>query len=85
MKKTNFIVIFWLLLALIGFVVFAINFYGFFNDISFLLIPTDDKDYYMSTDDALRHLIVAIPMIIVGVTAFIVGIRQGLKYYHQLT
>ncbi|MFV0560936.1 MAG: hypothetical protein ACK5NA_09550, partial [Enterococcus sp.] len=71
MKKTNFIVIFWLLLALISFVIFAINFYNLLTDISFLIIPSNDKEMYMTMGDVQRDLIRVIPMLIVFSVTFV--------------
>lgn len=84
MKKTNFIVIFWLLLALISFVIFAINFYNLLTDISFLIIPSNDKEMYMTMGDVQRDLIRVIPMLIVFSVTFVIGVKQGLKNYHKL-
>lgn len=84
MKKTNFIVVFWLLLALISFVVFVINFSGLWDSISYLIYPSKDYPYEQgSKEDLLRKLIQVIPMIIFTVVTFIVGIRQGLKNFNK--
>ena len=85
MKKTNFIVVFWLLLALISFVVFVINFSGFWDSISYLIIPSKEYVYEgNSKEDLLRKLIQVIPMIVFTVVTFIIGIKQGLKNYNQV-
>lgn len=82
MKKTNFIVIFWLLLSLIAFVVFVINFSSLWNDIAYWVVPS--KDLYMDKTEITRDLIKVIPMIILSIGVFIVGIKQGLKNYNNL-
>ncbi|MFW7432065.1 hypothetical protein [Vagococcus carniphilus] len=85
MKKTNFIVVFWLLLALISFVVFVINFSGFWDSISYLIFPSKEYIYEgNSKEDLLRKLIQVIPMIVFTVVTFIIGIKQGLKNYNQV-
>lgn len=85
MKKTNFIVVFWLLLALISFVVFVMNFSSFWRDISFWIISNDQMSFDgMKKEDALRNLIQVVPMIILSIVVFVVGIKQGMKNYNKI-
>ena len=84
MKKTNFIVIFWLLLALISFVVFVINFSSFWNALSFWVIPTENVEMWgMDKEGVVRTFIKVTPMIILSVATFIIAIKQGMKNYHK--
>lgn len=82
MKKTNFLVIFWLLLALISFVVALINVSSLLNNISYLIIPSSD-DYYMSKENILRGFITSIPMLLLCLTTFFFGLKQGLRLYKE--
>lgn len=81
MKKTNFFVVFWLLLSLISFIVFVISFSSFWNDIAYLVFPSNEQ--YMNEMEIKRDMIKVVPMIILGASVFVVGIKQGLKTYHE--
>ncbi|WP_430599642.1 hypothetical protein [Enterococcus sp. DIV0179] len=80
MKKTNFIVVFWLLLSLIAFIVFVLNFASLWQDIAYWIVPS--KDLYMDKPEIIRDLIKVVPMIILGIVVFVIGIRQELKNYY---
>lgn len=82
MKKTNFLVVFWLLLAIISFVVFLVNFYSFWHAVSYLIFP--DTDGYMDGQQIARNLLTAIPMLLITSGAFYFGLKQGLKIYKGL-
>lgn len=79
MKKTNFLVVFWLLIALISFVIFLFSFKSIFESLSYLLIPS--KDSYWEHDDFLRDLISSVPMLTVTLISFFISLKQGLKTY----
>ncbi|MGX7029977.1 hypothetical protein [Vagococcus zengguangii] len=82
MKKTNFVVIFWLLIALISFVVFLMNFYSLFESVSYVLFPvTDNNTYSPDRNQLFRDLITTIPMLIIVTLSFIISLKQGLKAY----
>ncbi len=83
MKKTNFIVVFWLLLALISFVVFIINFSSLGNNLAYYIFPGKDI-WDKSRDEIIREFIKIIPMIIFTAVTFIIGIKQGLKKYNSV-
>lgn len=61
-EKTNFIVVFWLLLSLIAFIVFVLNFASLWQDIAYWIVPS--KDLYMDKPEIIRDLIKIVPMII---------------------
>ncbi|MGX6980025.1 hypothetical protein ACWN8V_12400 [Vagococcus elongatus] len=82
MKKTNFLVIFWLLLAIISFIVFLVNFYSFWYAISYLIFP--DKEGYMDAQTTARNLMTAVPMLLVTAGTFYLGLKQGLKVYKEI-
>ncbi len=82
MKKTNFVVVFWLLLTLISFVVFLSNFHSFWDSIATLLFPNPDRDF-LSKNDIYRELVTVIPMMIATAAFFYIGLKQGLKIYNQ--
>lgn len=81
MKKTNFVVIFWLILSLVGFILFIYNFSDLWNSIGYLLIP--EEDYYRTDKDLLRDIIQDLPMAILGVTIFFVAFKQGINHYKE--
>ncbi|QIL46208.1 hypothetical protein G7081_03530 [Vagococcus coleopterorum] len=81
MKKTNFIVIFWLVLALIFTIVLLFNLTSIFQSISYLIIPETSNDMYMSADEVKRSLISNIPMAVISIAGMWVGIKSGLKLY----
>lgn len=82
MKKTNFIVIFWLVMALIFTIVLLFNLSTIFESISYLIIPTTDE--YMSAQDVKRSLISSIPMALIAVGGMLTGIKSGLKVYKTI-
>lgn len=85
MKKTNFIVIFWLVLALIFTIVLLFNLSTIFESISYMIIPTTSADSYMSSDDVKRSLISSVPMALIALIGMFTSIRAGLKVYKNLT
>ncbi|WEG73098.1 hypothetical protein [Vagococcus intermedius] len=85
MKKTNFIVIFWLVLALIFTIVLLFNLSTIFESISYMIIPTTSSDSYMSSDDVKRSLISSVPMALIALIGMFTSIRAGLKVYKNLT
>lgn len=82
MKKTNFVVVFWLLLTLISFVVFLFNFHSFWDSIATILFPNPDSDY-RSKYDLYREIFTVLPMMIATSVSFYIGLKQGLKVYNQ--
>lgn len=80
MKKTNFVVVFWLLLTLISFVVFLFNFHSFWDAISTLIFPDSG---YRSKIDLYREIFSVFPMMIATAFSFYIGLKQGLKIYNQ--
>ncbi|WP_101773840.1 hypothetical protein [Peptostreptococcus faecalis] len=80
MKKTNFIVTFCLLISLISFVGFLINFSEFWRNISFLIIPSVEE-YDLKTPEIYRSLITNIPMLIFTGVTFCIGVKKGIKLY----
>lgn len=82
MKKTNFIVVFFLLIVLISFVSFLINLQSFLDSISYVIIP-DTADNYMNYEMINRNFITTIPMLIF--TAFIgsLSFKKGLNMYQD--
>ncbi|MGX7039891.1 hypothetical protein [Vagococcus fessus] len=85
MKKTNFIVIFWLVLALIFTIVLLFNLSSIFDSISYLIIPETSHDAYMSADGVKRSLISNIPMAIISIIGMTIGIKSGLKVYKTIS
>ncbi|MGG5371291.1 hypothetical protein [Enterococcus sp. AZ007] len=81
MKKTNFVVVFWLLLTLISFVIFLFNFHSFWDAISSLIFTSPDG--YRSKNDLYREMFTDFPMMIVTSISFYIGLKQGLKVYNQ--
>lgn len=81
MKKTNFLVIFWLLISLISFITFLIYFAQIWDSLSYTLIPSTDS--YYTKDDILRSLIKSIPMCLLTATSFFLCLKQGLKLYNS--
>jgi hypothetical protein len=81
MKKTNFVVIFWLILALIGFIQFIMNFSSLWTNISYLIVPM--KNNGTRQVQMVRELIRIIPMLILDGVVFYIGLKQGLKYYKE--
>ncbi|MGX6962233.1 hypothetical protein [Vagococcus xieshaowenii] len=82
MKKTNFVVVFWLLIALISFVVFLMNFYSLFESVSYILFPANYTDgYYSDKHQLFRDLIKTIPMLLIVTGSFVISLKQGLKAY----
>lgn len=81
MKKTNFVVVFWLLLTLISFVVFLIHFHSFWLAISTLFFP--DPDFPRDNNGIYRELLTAFPMMIATSIGFYIGLKQGLRFYNQ--
>ena len=81
MKKTNFVVVFWLLLTLISFVVFLINFYSLWDSIGLIFFPSDSE--WQDGNYLYRTFFTAIPMLIVTAASFYLGLKQGLKVYNQ--
>ena len=79
-SRNYFIVVFWLLLSLIAFIVFVFNFASLWQDIACWIVPS--KDLYMDKPEIIRDLIKVVPMIILGIVVFVIGIRQGLKNYY---
>ncbi|MGX7200405.1 hypothetical protein [Enterococcus nangangensis] len=86
MKKANFIVIFWLLLALISFVTFLIQLGNFWDNLAYLILPYTNtvEDYLPTTRDIQRDLIRNVPMLAISGLLFGLFLRQGLKLYHAL-
>lgn len=84
MKKTNFVVIFWLTLALIFTVVLLVNLAGIFNDLSYIIIPTTEADGYMSMTDIKRSLLVNVPMGLISLVGLFFTTRTGIKMYNQV-
>ncbi|PZL73349.1 hypothetical protein CI088_08430 [Enterococcus plantarum] len=82
MKKTNFLVVFWLLLAIISFIIVATNLYNIFDSISYLLIPATDNDY-QDSNSIIRQLIQGIPLTMIYGTAFYFSLKQGIKTYKE--
>ncbi|MBO0421845.1 hypothetical protein BCR22_01270 [Enterococcus plantarum] len=82
MKKTNFLVVFWLLLAIISFIIVATNLYSIFDSISYLLIPATDNDY-QDSNSIIRQLIQGIPLTMIYGTAFYFSLKQGIKTYKE--
>lgn len=81
MKKTNFVVVFWLILTLISFIVFLFNFNSFWQYLSSLIFPIDGS--YLDKNRYYRQLFSVTPMLIVTVGFFYAGLRQALKVYNQ--
>lgn len=81
MKKTNFIVIFWLLLTLISFIVFLFNFHSFWDSVANILFY--ESDGYRSKNDLYRKIFTVLPMMIATALSFFIGLKQGLKVYNQ--
>lgn len=79
MKKVNFVVIFWLTLAIISFIALLISANSVFDGVAYLIIP--DKGEYSSQDYIVRRLITSIPMLIIEAGAFYLGIKQGMSVY----
>lgn len=84
MKKTNFVVIFWLTLALIFTVVLLVNLSGIFTNFSYILIPAKEADAFMTADDVKRSLLVNVPMACIGLGGMIFATRTGIKMYNQV-
>lgn len=86
MKKANFIVIFWLLLALISFVTFLIQLGNFWDNLAYLILPYTNtvEDYLPTLRDTQRELIRNVPMLIIAGLLFGLFLRQGLKLYRTL-
>lgn len=85
MKKTNFIVIFWLVLALIFTIVLLFNLSTIFESISYIIIPSTTADSYMSSDDVKRSLISSVPMALIALLGMVTSIKSGLKTYKGLS
>ena len=81
MKKVDFVVIFWLILAIISFSAFLIAFASFWSSISYILIPSTYM--YMTKEMGYRNLISSGPMLIVSAITFAVSVKQGLKFYKE--
>ncbi|MCM6931202.1 hypothetical protein NE261_05185 [Enterococcus italicus] len=84
MKKTNFFVVFWLLIALISFITFLIFFHTLWDTLSYLLFPATGDEYMMSTNEINRSLFATVPMILLVAGAFAVSLKNGLKLYYSL-
>lgn len=85
MKKTNFVVIFWLVLALISFVTLLVQLSGFWRNIAGLIIPYSNNEYVLSVKDIQRDLLENIPMLLISGTFFVFFMKKGLKLYHSLS
>lgn len=81
MKKTNFVVIFWLMLALISFVAGLMQLGSIFNAVSYIIIPGDQE--YMSQSDFLRTLISSVPMVLLEAGVFFYSAKTGMKAYNE--
>ena len=64
----------------IAFIVFVLNCASLWQDIAYWIVPS--KDLYMDKPEIIRDLIKVVPMIILGIVVFVIGIRQGLKNYY---
>ncbi|MFD2728119.1 hypothetical protein [Enterococcus camelliae] len=84
MKKTNFFVIFWLLLAIISFITFLVSFQSLWNTLAYLFFPATGTEYSMSTNEINRSLFTTVPMLLTVVATFTLSLRNGLKLYHSL-
>ncbi|MCT0017340.1 hypothetical protein EFE32_11075 [Lactococcus lactis subsp. lactis] len=80
MKKTNFVVIFWLILAIGSFIIIYMNLRNFLEDISYLVIS--DRDY-MSRRELLRDLITSVPMSLIFGGVFYISVKRGMKEYQK--
>ena len=81
MKKTNFLVVFWLLIGIISFVTLLIFATSIFRNVAYIIIP--DQEYYQNRISVQRSLLTAVPMLIISIVAFYLSLRQGLKTYKQ--
>lgn len=81
MKKVNFVVIFWLTLAIISFVALLFSANAIFDGISYLIVP--DKEEYSSQEYIIRRLISSIPMLAIEAGSFYLGVKQGMKVYKE--
>lgn len=81
MKKTNFIVVFWLVIAIISFLGFVFKFGSVWSDISYLIFP--DENYYDSQINLKRGLVQNIPLVILYIVTFIFSLKLGLKEYNK--
>lgn len=84
MKKTNFVVVFWLILALVSFITFLIQLSGFWQNIATLIIPYSGADYSLTTQDIQRNLLENVPMLLIAGALFAFFLKKGLKLYHTL-
>ena len=50
------------------------------RNIAYWIVPS--KDLYMDKPEIIRDLIKVVPIIILGIVVFVIGIRQGLKNYY---
>ncbi|MGY3749133.1 hypothetical protein [Vagococcus acidifermentans] len=82
MKKTNFVVVFWLILAIISFVVCLINLQIIWDAIGYLIFP-DKNDFYFDSSYTGRRLINSVPMTIITIISFYLSLRQGLNIYKE--
>lgn len=85
MKKTNFVVVFWLVLALISFVTFLIQLSNFWFNISAFIIPYTEPGYSDTLQDLKRSLIANVPMLLISGGLFIFFMRSGLNLYRTLS
>jgi heme/copper-type cytochrome/quinol oxidase subunit 2 len=82
-KKTNFVVVFWLVLAAISFIAFLTGLYNVWRSISYLVIPSTEE--YLTRADNLRDLLATVPMTIITVIFFVLFLSQGMRMYKKLS
>lgn len=85
LKKTNFVVVFWLILSLVSFITFLVQLSGFWRNVASLIIPYNSLDYSFTTQDIQRNLLENIPMLIIAGILFIFFLKKGLKLYRTLS
>lgn len=84
MKKTNFVVVFWLVLALVSFGSMLIQLSNFWRNIATLIIPYDNAQEYFTAQDIQRGLLENIPMLVISVILFAIFMKRGLSLYRSL-
>ncbi len=84
-KKTNFVVIFWLLLSLISFITLLFQLTNLLRNLATLVVPYENVEYIpLSPLDVKRNLIEIVPMSIIALVFFILFLRKGLKLYQAI-
>lgn len=81
MKKVNFVVIFWLTIAIISFVAILISSNAIFSSIAYLIVPETGE--YANQEYVVRSLITSIPMLVIEGIAFWQGIKLGMSAYRS--